>query len=136
VVKLDLPPEPRSATRAREVTREHLATCCPPEAIEVAALLVTELVTNAILHARTAIVVAVEATPGRVVLRVSDGSETKPAVRDFGPDASTGRGIWLVEQLATTWGVERSAAGKEVWCEIDFPPLTSDRTVEANGGLR
>ena len=120
MVKVDLPPEPRSATRARQLTREQLATACPEEAVEVAALLVTELVSNAILHARTDIVLIVDVGPGRVVLRVRDGSDIAPVARGYGPEAATGRGIALVEQLASEWGVDRSDHGKEVWCRIDF----------------
>ena len=126
MVTLDLPPEPRSATRAREVTREHLAGTCPKDAVEIAALLVTELVTNAVLHARTAIMVGIEASPGHVMLRVTDGSEAQPVRRNYATDASTGRGIKLVEALASSWGVERSASGKAVWCQIDFPPVSPD----------
>jgi anti-sigma regulatory factor (Ser/Thr protein kinase) len=131
VVKLDLPPEPRSATRARQVTREQLAASCPEEAIEVAALLVTELVSNAVLHAQTDIVLMVEVTPGRVVLRVRDGSEATPIPQRYGVDAATGRGIALVEQLASAWGVDRSEDGKEVWCQIDFP-VAADRKSSTN----
>ncbi len=120
MVKVDLPPEPRSATRARQLTREQLTPACPEEAVEVAALLVTELVSNAILHARTDIVLIVDVMPGRVVLRVRDGSDTAPVARGYGPEAATGRGIALVEQLASEWGVDRSDEGKEVWCRIDF----------------
>jgi anti-sigma regulatory factor (Ser/Thr protein kinase) len=131
VVTLDLPPEPRSATRARQLTREQLAALCPPEAIEVAALLVTELVTNAVLHARTAVVLIVDVAPGRIVLRVRDGSDATPVQRGYGADAATGRGIALVEQLATAWGVNRSEEGKEVWCQIDFP-VAADTNVSSN----
>jgi anti-sigma regulatory factor (Ser/Thr protein kinase) len=127
VVTLDLPPEPTSATVARQVTRKHLAVACPPEAVEIAALLVTELVTNAVLHARTAIVLAVDCTPGRVLIRVADESAALPRHRTYGADASTGRGIVLVDELATSWGVERSPHGKEVWCEIDFPATEMSR---------
>jgi len=124
VVKVDLPPEPRSATRARQLTREQLAASCPEQAVEVAALLVTELVSNAILHARTDIVLIVDVAPGRVVLRVRDGSHIAPVVRSYGSEAATGRGIALVEQLASEWGVERSDEGKEVWCRIDYDTAT------------
>jgi two-component sensor histidine kinase len=136
VVTLDLPPEPRSATRAREVTRAHLAGSCPEDAVEIAALLVTELVTNAVLHARTAIVVGIDAGPGRVVLRVSDGSEAQPVARNYATDASTGRGILLVEQLASSWGVERNASGKAVWCQIDFPPTEHEPHTDGNMASR
>jgi anti-sigma regulatory factor (Ser/Thr protein kinase) len=127
VVTLDLPPEPTSATVARRVTRKHLAVACPSEAVEVAALLVTELVSNAVLHARTAIVVAVDCTPGRVSIRVADQSAALPRRRTYGSNASTGRGIALVDELATAWGVERSLHGKEVWCEIEFPVTEAGR---------
>ena len=120
MVKVDLPPEPRSATRARQLTREQLASACPEEAVEVAALLVTELVSNAILHARTDIVLIVDVVPGRVVLRVRDGSDIAPVARGYGTEAATGRGIALVEQLASEWGVDHADGGKEVWCRIDF----------------
>jgi anti-sigma regulatory factor (Ser/Thr protein kinase) len=131
VVTLDLPPEPRSATRARQLTREQLAALCPDEAIEVAALLVTELVSNAVLHARTDIVLMVDVTPGRVILRVRDGSDATPIQQRYGVDAATGRGIALVEQLASAWGVDRSEDGKEVWCQIDFP-VAADRKTSTN----
>jgi anti-sigma regulatory factor (Ser/Thr protein kinase) len=131
VVTLDLPPEPRSATRARQLTREQLAASWPEEAIEVAALLVTELVSNAVLHARTDIVLIVDVAPGRVVLRVRDGSDATPVPRGYGPDAATGRGIALVEQLASAWGVDRCSEGKEVWCQIDFP-VAADTNISSN----
>jgi len=127
VVTLDLPPEPTSATVARQVTRKHLAVACPSEAVEVAALLVTELVSNAVLHARTAIVLAVDCIPGRVSIRVADRSAALPRHRMYGNNASTGRGIALVDELASAWGVERSAHGKEVWCEIAYPVTEPSR---------
>jgi anti-sigma regulatory factor (Ser/Thr protein kinase) len=127
VVTLDLPPEPASATVARQVTRRQLGVACPSEAVEVAALLVTELVSNAVLHARTAIVLAIECTPGRVFIRVADKSAALPRHRSYGSTASTGRGIALVDELATAWGVERSPHGKEVWCEIEFPATEASR---------
>jgi anti-sigma regulatory factor (Ser/Thr protein kinase) len=121
VIKVHLPPEPASATCARQVTREHLSASCPQDSIDVAALLVTELVTNAVLHARTAIVLVVDVGPGQVFLRVRDGSDAIPAPRRYGVEAATGRGLALVEQLATAWGVIQNDKGKEVWCQIDFP---------------
>jgi anti-sigma regulatory factor (Ser/Thr protein kinase) len=132
VVSLDLPPEPKSATRARSLTREYLQSSCPPEAIEVAALLVTELVTNAVLHARTPIVVVVDSSPGVVFLAVNDGSGVDPIAREYSVDAATGRGIKLVRELSTRWGVERSDDGKRVWCEITFPTSAESR---ADGGV-
>lgn len=93
---------------------------CPSEAVETAALLVTELVTNAVLHARTSIVLTIDAEPGLVVVRVADHSNAMPIQRTYSRDAATGRGLALVDELAAAWGVEHSADGKEVWCEIEF----------------
>jgi anti-sigma regulatory factor (Ser/Thr protein kinase) len=126
VVTIDLPPEPRSATRARELVREHLASVAPPEAVEAAALLATELVTNAVLHARTAIVLAVDLEPGRILIRVGDESDVMPARRNYATEAATGRGLALVDRLATAWGVDPSPRGKEVWAEIAFRTVTAD----------
>jgi anti-sigma regulatory factor (Ser/Thr protein kinase) len=126
VVTLDLLPEPRSATRARELVREHLDSVAPAEAVEVAALVVTELVTNAVLHARTAIALSVDVEPGRIRLRVADESDVVPARRSYAPEAATGRGLALVDRLATAWGVEPSPRGKTVWAEIAFAAVTTD----------
>ena len=131
MVTVDLSPEPKSATRARTLTRDYLQSVCPPEAIEIAALLITELVTNAVLHARTPIVVVIESSPGTVFLAVNDEAATEPIARDYAIDAATGRGIKLVRELSTRWGVDRSGDGKRVWCEITFPTSAESR---ADGG--
>ena len=131
VLTLRLPPEPASATRARRVTRDHLATVCPDDALDVASLLVTELVSNAVVHARTDMLLVVDVVPGRIELRVQDGSPDDPERRELDPDAPSGRGLAIVEELATTWGVDRDRGQKVVWASIDFPPAQkgAQRTV-------
>jgi anti-sigma regulatory factor (Ser/Thr protein kinase) len=121
LLKLDLPPLPSSASRARSAVREYLDSSCPGEVVETTALLVTELVTNAVLHAGTQIVVVVDHAPGSFKVRVCDNSDVRLVARPLEPTAATGRGLLLVQQLATTWGVNSSQRGKEVWCEIQFP---------------
>jgi anti-sigma regulatory factor (Ser/Thr protein kinase) len=118
VLSVDLPPEPSSATRARTLTRERLEASCSTDAIETIALLVTELVTNAILHARTPLLLTLESRPDHVRICVEDASNEQPALRRYDPDAVTGRGLALVEQLASSWGVDNTPAGKVVWCEV------------------
>jgi len=118
VLSVDLPPEPSSATRARTIAREQLEASCSSDTIEVVALLVTELVTNAILHARTPLLLTVEPSPDHVRICVEDHSDEQPAVRHYDPDAVTGRGLALVEQLASSWGVDTTPEGKVVWCEV------------------
>jgi len=117
VLSVDLPPEPSSAARARTLTREQLKAY-PTDTSETVALLVTELVTNAILHARTPMQLTLEARPGHVRICVQDESPDQPAVRHYASDAVTGRGLALVEQLASSWGVDSTPLGKVVWCEV------------------
>ena len=70
----------------------------------------------------------VDVVPGRVFLRVRDGSDVAPVTREYGVDAATGRGLALVEQLASAWGVIHEHEGKEVWCQIDFPTVANTNT--------
>jgi two-component sensor histidine kinase len=120
VVSVDLPPQPSSASRARSLAREVVAGL-PADVVDTVALLVTELVTNAVLHARTRLHLEVEVRPAAVVLRVQDGSTRVPVVRHYAPDDVTGRGLALVEALASSWGVDATRQGKAVWCEILIP---------------
>ena len=118
MLSVDLPPEPSSATRARALARDRLGESCSHDTLETVALLVTELVTNAILHARTPLQLTVESRPGGLRISVMDESSDQPAVRRFETDAVTGRGLALVEQLASSWGVDPTPSGKAVWCEV------------------
>jgi anti-sigma regulatory factor (Ser/Thr protein kinase) len=118
VLSVDLPPEPSSATRARTLVREKLEVTCSRDTIDTIALLVTELVTNAILHARTPMLLTLETRPDHVRVCVEDASSERPAVQQYDSDAVTGRGLALVEQVASSWGVDTTPAGKVVWCEV------------------
>jgi anti-sigma regulatory factor (Ser/Thr protein kinase) len=118
VLYVELPPEPASASRARQLARDRLRVVCPPDVLDTVALLVTELVTNAILHARTPMQLELVAHPDHIRLCVEDASPQHPQVRHYDSAAVTGRGLALVEQLATSWGVEPTPSGKAVWCEI------------------
>ncbi len=118
MLTVDLPPEPSSATRARRLAREELETTYSNDTLDTIALLVTELVTNAILHARTPLQLTLESRPGTMRICVEDESNERPAVRHYEADAVTGRGLALVEQLASSWGVDATASGKVVWCEV------------------
>jgi hypothetical protein len=82
---------------------------------EPATLLTSELVTNAVLHARSALEVTVRFTDGQLWVGVSDGHPGPPVRKRYGPDAATGRGLMLVERIASAWGTEMSATGKVVW---------------------
>ena len=83
-------------------------------------LLVTELTTNAVLHAHSPIRLSVMPEPDHVRVEVRD-DDPRPLDRPCrpAPDAESGRGLWLVDALATTWGVNANARGKTVWFEVD-----------------
>lgn len=82
-------------------------------------LLVSELATNALLHARTEMTVRIsEDGPSAILLSVSDSSGEVPRARPASVDSATGRGLTLVTRIADTWGVETYQGGKTVWCRV------------------
>jgi anti-sigma regulatory factor (Ser/Thr protein kinase) len=83
-----------------------------------AQLVVTELATNAVLHARSGFSVELQRRGDRVRLAVSDASPARPVVRDPSLLATSGRGLRIVAALAADWGVLPDAGGKTVWAEL------------------
>jgi anti-sigma regulatory factor (Ser/Thr protein kinase) len=113
-----LPNSPQSPALARMLLRQALAEC-PPPLIESAELLVSEIVTNAVRHAETGLVL--EMTPTRTGFRVvvEDTSADNVVPVQPGPaDADAGRGLRVVDALAGSWGWERTPTGKRVWFEV------------------
>ncbi|WP_236052914.1 ATP-binding protein [Streptomyces musisoli] len=132
-----LPPLPESAVVARRFVRSVLDGV-PPDMVDTAELLVGELVTNAVIHARTEIEVLAWVVEGRAHVRVSDhrpGSGLVP--HDRHPYACTGRGLALVEELAAAHGVHSGADRKTVWFELwpeaPVPPTSAWETVAPPG---
>jgi anti-sigma regulatory factor (Ser/Thr protein kinase) len=125
VTRLALAADPTSPGRARRAVEREFGRC-RPEFVEIAALLVTELVTNAVVHAHTKMVVRLERREDRVRVEVQDRSSNLPSVRGPippGDPESGGRGLALVERLADGWGVERRRRGKVVWFELRVPGI-------------
>ena len=110
---------PSSVATARKVVRDVLTVAQREDLIETAQLLVSEVVTNALVHAGTPI--DFHASVGDVGLRVevSDGSTQVPAPRRYAAMAGTGRGLRLVQQLVNDWGSHARPDGKTVWFELD-----------------
>ncbi|MCU4185416.1 WYL domain-containing protein [Acidiferrimicrobium sp. IK] len=83
-------------------------------------LLVSELATNAVLHARSEFTVTVQAGGGRVRVGVSDRNSRMPQMAVVPPDAYSGRGLMLVQALASSWGVDaHDNNGKTIWFEME-----------------
>lgn len=119
---------------ARHAVEQALAAWGLGDLAWTAALLVTELAANALLHARTGFTVTVLALPGGGArIEVADGSLRRPRSRSYGEDATTGRGLHLVEDLGRAWGVDPRPDGKSVWVELDaVPEDTADRPSEGD----
>ena len=89
------------------------------EVVDRAELLADELVTNAVLHARTSLRLRLELRGDILHIGVHDASPRLLRLVASDPESETGRGLRLVEQLATAWGVSRrSDGGKVVWCTL------------------
>jgi anti-sigma regulatory factor (Ser/Thr protein kinase) len=82
-------------------------------------LCVSEVVTNAVLHARSRSTLRVQVDGGTVRVEVQDDDPTLPVRRDHAPHAPTGRGLRLLDELTTAWGAEAHGHGKVVWFELD-----------------
>lgn len=86
--------------------------------VDDVALLVSELVTNAVSHTDADGVLELTELLAGVRVEVHDCSTVAPTLGRGGPDDESGRGMRLVEHLATTWGVQRHGDGKAVWFEL------------------
>lgn len=86
---------------------------------ESVTLLVSEVVTNAVVHASSDVEVLVRLTADAAVVEVTDTSDTAPAPRVAADEDTSGRGMALVDALARSWGVRPApGGGKTVWFEV------------------
>jgi anti-sigma regulatory factor (Ser/Thr protein kinase) len=120
VEKLDS--DAREVSRVRHAVATALSSAgVSDDETDVVALLVSELVTNAIRHGRPPLTIRAEHSDGSVTVGVEDASSTVPVpVEDTSWDASGGRGLHLVEALADGWGVIRNGNGKRVWFRLEL----------------
>ncbi|MCC9310431.1 ATP-binding protein [Kitasatospora sp. RB6PN24] len=119
-----LDPHERSVGRARAMLREYLAGheggelyCADAE------LVLSELVSNAVVHGSAQsdrrVFVRFRWVPGRLLVEVHDASSKLPSQRPAGIEDESGRGLWLVDQLALEWGHEPcGGGGKRIWAVL------------------
>jgi anti-sigma regulatory factor (Ser/Thr protein kinase) len=110
----ELPASIGSARVARQLVRSTLGGF-PEPVVEVAELLVSELVANAVRHAGSAPIVRIEVASAGIRVAVQDASATIPQVQLPSEEARGGRGLVLVDSLAASWGWSKTAEGKRVW---------------------
>jgi anti-sigma regulatory factor (Ser/Thr protein kinase) len=113
-----LPPRAASATRARELVIASCADWGMDSIRDDVALVVTELVANAIRHAGTDIEISMQPIDGGVRLEVRDKSTRPLRPRAALSSDEGGRGLLLVDALSTRYGVQGEPDGKRVWAEL------------------
>jgi CheY-like chemotaxis protein len=106
---------------ARSFLRPHLAST-DADTIATVELLVSELVANAVVHAASAPRVDVRLAPGTIRVEVHDDDPMPPSLRAPDEQGPGGRGILLLDQLASRWGHAPQGTGKQVWFELDRTP--------------
>jgi len=114
-----LPSTPASAGEARRFVESALSGAEPEMLTYAAALLVSELVANAILHGRAPVEVCVTVDVSRARVEVHDGSPRLPVRRNYSSMSGTGRGLILLARMASRWGADPTPTGKVVWFELD-----------------
>ncbi|MDH6542541.1 serine phosphatase RsbU (regulator of sigma subunit) [Streptomyces sp. SPB4] len=114
--------EPERIAGARRQVRELLHDWTDPEQVDAAELMVSEMVTNVLVHTDGDALLVAEAVgelgERRLRVEVADSSDELPHMRHPGEMASSGRGVLLMEMLADTWGVDPRGAGKSIWFEL------------------
>ncbi len=113
-----LPPAASSAGRARELVREALTRADALDWADAATLAVSEVVTNALVHAGTVIHLQVKVESSCLRVEITDGSPHHPLRRDYTSMAATGRGLKMLDECVDRWGVRPHGDGKVVWFEL------------------
>ncbi|HVF03717.1 MAG TPA: GAF domain-containing protein [Frankiaceae bacterium] len=125
---------PDAVPQVRRWVAETLHGTVPPDLIDDAELVASELVTNALLHGRPPVVIRI-VTDDVVRIEVEDGSRVAPVRALARPDAMTGRGLSLVSALSREWGVEQRNGGKVVWSELGDEPAETESIVDVDALL-
>ncbi|HVB05095.1 MAG TPA: response regulator [Acidimicrobiales bacterium] len=120
VVDLDVAADGSAPRTARAAVRSALGEA-PELLVEAAVLLVSELVTNSVVHARSAATVRIDLGPTVLRGEVADAGAFEPNLREATVEDDSGRGLEIVRQMADRCGWTRSESGKVVWFELSLP---------------
>ncbi|MGW0840646.1 SpoIIE family protein phosphatase [Streptomyces sp. NPDC002787] len=121
VAEWRLAPDPVEVARARAVVREQLHVWGLDTLTDTTTLLVGELVTNAVRHARGRRIELRLVRGDTLQCEVYDDDPTLPTLLSTSPTDEFGRGLRVLTTLAREWGTSRTGAGKTVWCELTLP---------------
>ena len=124
--RVQLACQTRSVSKARAFAVNVLRDAGLGHLVDDCKLLVSELVTNVVLHAGTDFEVRCLMFSTGARFEVRDGSSVLPGIRHYDVTSATGRGIALVEAIATRWGADLEPQGKVVWFQIDDAVVGTD----------
>jgi anti-sigma regulatory factor (Ser/Thr protein kinase) len=114
-----LPATDEAPRNARALLAAQLGELLTVEQGQVAELLISELVTNALRHTRSDVILVDVRTEARVRVSVTDQSARMPQRQSPGPDEPEGRGLMIVDELAEDWGIDALPGdGKRIWFEL------------------
>lgn len=130
-----VPDDASGVAAARRFTRACLGDWGLDGTSDVAVLLVSEAVTNALLHTGRSPSLQLRAGPAGLRVEVRDASPALPAPRHPDATATTGRGLQLLDALASRWGTEAHGGGKVVWFEVEVTEM-GEPTADAPGATR
>ena len=129
---------PEAVAEARRQVLAAITAWDAPVDPDIAALLTSELVTNAIKHERgETITVFITSCYGHLRVDVHDTSRFFPVLLDSSVEDEAGRGLMLVDMLSAKWGCDRTPAGKAVYFTLEFrPDHGGSRRPRSAGGSR
>jgi anti-sigma regulatory factor (Ser/Thr protein kinase) len=127
-IETQIEPDPARVAVVREWARERLSAAgVRADSIDVLVLLVSECVTNAILHAEPPLVLSLDVDADRTRVEVRDGTRHEPELRHPAPTEQSGRGVMIVDRLSSRWGTlshdepDDDGPVKTVWFELEHP---------------
>lgn len=112
------PLDVHSIPRARRFTRDSL-THLGDDTLAAVELMVSELTTNSIKHARSPFTLTISVTPGELRVEVQDHGPGAPVLVSPAPADPSGRGLQIVNTLSSRWGQDLTRSGKVVWFELE-----------------
>jgi anti-sigma regulatory factor (Ser/Thr protein kinase) len=124
---LPLLPRVEAPEEARTFLREALQTWALDGFGDVTELLTCELVSNVVRHAGTPMTLRVTRYPSAIRVEVDDESPHPPVLTNRGPMAEGGRGLVLIDGLATDWGSDARGDGKTVWFVLETETAEADK---------
>ncbi len=121
----ELPNAATACADGRRFVAEHLSRWqVPAQVSDEATLLTSELIANAVRHAPPPLCLEITVDTNKIRIDVHDSDPMLPVLTRPDFTSRGGRGVWLVDTIASRWGYRPEPPGKVVWFEMDLPPMS------------